>query len=100
MVGTNAPINVKKLYNVTVQEISRGGGYFDTKVGVLCARLFDMWALVKTQVENGLENIFILRGHNIDMSDQDVFILTYMDLHAKEGNKTNTREPLTAPQMR
>ena len=43
MVGTNASKNEKhKFYNSTVQAISRGGGYFATKVGALCANFVDM----------------------------------------------------------
>ena len=43
MVGTNASTNKNyKLYNSTVQNISRGEGYYTTKVGALCARFVDM----------------------------------------------------------
>ena len=48
MVGTNASTNEKhKLYNSTVQAISRGDGDCDTKVGALCDRLVDMVSPVK-----------------------------------------------------
>ena len=37
MVGTNVYKNDKrKFYNAMAQGISQGGGYYDTKVGVLC----------------------------------------------------------------
>ena len=38
---------------------------------------------VKTQLVNGLGKLFDLRGHNIDMSDQVIFVLTDMVLHDK-----------------
>ena len=55
-----------------VQEIPRGGGYCATKVGDLCGNFFDIRPLVKTQVENGLDNLFDSRGKNIDVSDQSI----------------------------
>ena len=54
---------------------------------------------LKTQVENELYKIFRFWGQNIDVSDQDVFVLQYMDLNDEEGNKTNMRDPLTASQI-
>ena len=51
---------------------------------------------MKTQVENGLIDLFDIRGHTIDMSDQDVFTLKYLVINDKEGNKINISDPLTA----
>ena len=48
-----------------------------------------MRARVKNHMENGLSKIFNLRGQNIDMSDQAVFILKDSGLHDEEGKKTN-----------
>ena len=57
MVGTNASADEnRKFYNSTVQAISRVGDCA-TKVGAMCAHFFDMWAPVKTQVENGLRKL-------------------------------------------
>ena len=51
MVVTNAYTNEKnRLYNSTVQAISRGVRYCNTKVGALCASFVDMGTPVKTQV--------------------------------------------------
>ena len=44
-----------------------------------------MRARVKNHMENGLSKIFNLRGQNIDMSDQAVFILKYLGFQNKEG---------------
>ena len=49
---------------------------------------------------NGLSKLFDLRGKTIDTSDQDVFTLKDSGLRDKEGNKINTRDPLTAAQRR
>ena len=50
MVGTNDYTNENhKFYKSTVQAISRGGGYCDTKVVSLCDHFFDMVSLVKSQ---------------------------------------------------
>ena len=43
---------------------------------------------VKTQVENGLNKLFSLRGYTIDVSDQVVFTLKDPGLHDEEGNKS------------
>ena len=51
----------RKFYKSTVQDISRGGGEYTTKVGTLCDRFVDMGALVKTQVENRLSKILGFR---------------------------------------
>ena len=61
---------------------------------------FYMEALVKRQVENGLNKIFHLRGLNIDVSDQAVFILKDSGLHDEEGKKTNVSYLLIAAQRR
>ena len=82
MVGTNASTNEKnKFYNSTVQAISRVGGDCDTKVGSLCARFVDMGSPVKTQVENGLSELFDFQGQTIDVPYQAVFILKDSGLH-------------------
>ena len=97
MVGTNASTNKKhKLYNSTVQSITRGGGDWATNVGSLCDRFVDMRAPVKTKVKNGLIKIFDSRGQTIDVSEQAVFILKDSGLHDEEGNKTNVSDPITA----
>ena len=41
--------------------------------------------LGEKQLENVLNRLFDFRGQNIDVSDQDVFVLTDEDLHEKEG---------------
>ena len=52
MVWTNAYKNENhKLYNSTVQSISRGVGYCAKFVGVMCVHFVDMGAPVKTQVK-------------------------------------------------
>ena len=51
---------------------------------------------MKTQVVNGLNNIFNFRGRTIDVYDQEVFILNYSGLHDDEGNKINISDSLTA----
>ena len=82
MVGTSAYNNEKhKLYNWTVQAISRGGGYFATKVVALCAQFVDMGPTVKTQLENGLSKLFDLQGQTIDTSEQEVLTLNDSGLH-------------------
>ena len=81
MVGTNASTNKKhKLYNLTVQDISRRGDCA-TKFGALCAGFFDMVSPVKTQVENGLYKIFNFQGHNIYLYNQEKFVLTDVGVH-------------------
>ena len=101
MVGTNASTNKNhKLYNSTVQEISRGGGDWATKVGALCDRFVYMGSPVKTQVENGMSKLFNFWGHTINTSEQAVFTLNYSVLHDEEVNKINTSDPLTAAQRR
>ena len=73
MVGTNNSTNENhKFYNSTVKAISRGGGDCSTKVGILCTCSGDMGSLVKTQVENGLSELFDLQGQTIDVSYQAV----------------------------
>ena len=95
MVGTNASTNKKhKLYNLTVQDISRRGDCA-TKFGALCAGFFDMVSPVKTEVENGPIKIFNLRGQSIDTSDQSIFTLKDSGLHYEEGNKIITSDQLT-----
>ena len=101
MVGTNASTNENnKFYNSTVQAISRGEGYCDTKVGALCARFVERGYSVKNQVENGLIKRFDLWGQTINTSDQYIFTLKDSGLHDEEGNKINTSDPLTAAQRR
>ena len=58
-----------------MQAISRVGGDCTINVGALCARFVDMVSPVKTQVENGLSNLFGFWGQIIDVSDQAGFIL-------------------------
>ena len=53
----------------------------NTKVVDLCACFFNMGALVKPQVENGLSKIFAFQGQAIDMSDQNIFTLKDSGLH-------------------
>ena len=55
---------------------------------------------LKTQVVNGLDRLFGLWGHNIDVSDQDVFILKNTGLRNDEGKKINISNPLTVYQRR
>ena len=75
-VGTNSSTNENhKFYNSTVLAISRGEGYFSSKVGDLCAHFVDMGYPVKNQVENGLSKLFDFRGKTMDRSDQAVFAL-------------------------
>ena len=59
-----------------------------------------MVAPVKTQVEKGLNKILDLRGHTIEVSDQDVFTLKYLGIHDEGGKKINISDPLTAAQRR
>ena len=76
MVERKSSTNKKhKLYNSTIQAVSRGGGDCATKVRALCAHFVNMGSLVKTQVENGLCNFFDLHCHTIDVSDQAVVVL-------------------------
>ena len=76
MVGTNDSTNKNnRFYNSTLQAISRGGGYCAAKVGEICDRFFDMGALVKTQVENGISKLFNLHGQTVDLYDQAIFDL-------------------------
>ena len=78
MVGNNASTNkTHKLYNSTVQDISRGGGYCATKVGALCACFVDIVSPVKTQVGNDIDRILNFQGQNIYVSDQSIFINIY-----------------------
>ena len=101
MVGTNYSTNEKhKFYNSTVQAISRGGGDFATNIGSLSARFVDMGAPVKSQVNNGISNIFDFRGQTIDVYDQYVFTLKDLDIHYQEGKKTDVRDLLTVGQRR
>ena len=82
MIRTNASTNENhKFYNSTVQEISRGGGDCATKFGALCTHFVDMVSPVKSQVENGLIEIFNFWGQNTDTSDQAVFTLKYSGLN-------------------
>ena len=82
MMKTNASTNEnQKFYNLTMQVISRIGGDCGTKVGSMCAHFVDMGSPVKTQVENGLSNIFYFRGHTIDVYYQAVFSLKDSDIH-------------------
>ena len=70
MVETNASTNEKhKLYNSTVQAISRGWGDCATNVGALCARFVDMGDPVKTQIKNALSKLFNFQVQTIDVSD-------------------------------
>ena len=99
MVGTNNPTNEKdKSYKKTAQAIIRRGQDCATKVGALCARFVDIVDPVKTHVKNGLNKIFDLQGQSIDVSDQDLFVLTHESLHEKEGRKTTIGDPLSEGQ--
>ena len=81
MVGTNAYTNEKnKLYNSTVQDVSRWVGYWSTKVGALCDSFVDMGDPVKIQVGNGISKLFDFRGQTVDLSDQAIFIFKYFGL--------------------
>ena len=78
MIVTNAYTNEKhKFYKSEVQGVSRGVGYYATKVGALCARFFGMGPTVKTNMENGLNKLFNLRGQTIEVFDQAFFTLNY-----------------------
>ena len=55
---------------------------------------------MKTQVENGLINIFDFQGQTINSSEQPVFTLKYLGLHDEQGKKINTIKPLTESQRR
>ena len=57
-----------------------------------------MGAPVKTEVVNGLKNLFGFQGETIDVFDQAVFTLKYSGLHDKEGKKINISYPLTVTQ--
>ena len=59
-----------------------------------------MRALVKTQVENGISELFDFRGQTIDASDKSVFILKYLGLNDEKGKKNNLSYPLTEGQGR
>ena len=83
-----------------MQDISKGGGDCTTKVGSLCACFVDMGSPVKSQLENGLREIFDFWRQTIDMSDQASFILKDSVLHDEEGKKTNVSNPLKAAQSR
>ena len=101
MVRVNSSINEKaQFYNSTVQYISREVVDYATKFGSLCARFVDMGAPVKTEVVNGLKNLFGFQGETIDVFDQAVFTLKYLGLHDKEGKKINISDPLTLTQRR
>ena len=81
MVGTNSYTKkIHKFYYSMVQDISRRVGDCSTKVGALCARFFDMWDLVKTQVENRLNKILKLRGQTIYVADQAILTFKYLGL--------------------
>ena len=58
--------------------------------------IFDMVALVKTQVENGLIKLFDFQRQTIDVFDQSIFTLKDSGLHDKEEKKINISDPLTA----
>ena len=93
MVGTNAYANEKhNFYDSTLQAISRGLGDCATKVVVMCACFVDMGAPVKTQVENGLIQLFNFRVHIIDTSEQTVFTLNYSGLHDKRPSPSRPEE--------
>ena len=83
-----------------MQDILRRGGYFATKVGAICAHFVDMGSLVKTQVGNGIIDLFDLRGQTIDVSDQAIIISKDSGIHDEEGNKTNVSKPITVGQRR
>ena len=101
MVGTNASTNKRhKVYNLTVQAISRGGGYCTTTVGALCGSFVDIGSPVKAQVENGLTKLFDFQDQTIDVSDQAIFILNYLGLRDEEVKKTDISDLLTAAQKR
>ena len=52
MVGTNASRNENyKFYKSAVQDISRGRGYFATKIGALYARFVEKGPTLNTQVK-------------------------------------------------
>ena len=101
MVRTNSYTNEQhKFYNSTLQAIIRGGGDCATKVVSVCACSIDMGSPVKTQVENGLSNLFDFHGQTIGVSDQAIFILKDSVLCDEEGKKTNVSDPLTVSQRR
>ena len=85
MVGINDYIDKKHhFHNGTVQDISQGGVYCRTKVGVLCAYSVDMAHPVKNWAGNGMQKIFNFWGHNIDVYDQYVFVITDVDHNDEE----------------
>ena len=82
MVGTNNYTNKNhKLYNLTVQAISRWGGDCAAKVESLFAYFVDMESLAKTHVGNWLSKIFNFQGQTIDVPGQAVFTLKYLVFH-------------------
>ena len=54
-----------------------------------------MGAAAKTQLENGLSDLFNFWGQTIDFSDQYFFTLKDSGLHDEEWNKINISNPLT-----
>ena len=57
-----------------------------------------MGDLVKTQVENGLSELFDFGVQTIYLSYPAIFILKDLVLRDEEGKKTNVSKPLTASQ--
>ena len=82
MVRTNASTNKKHMfYNKTSQSILQLGRDCATTVGFMCAHFVYVGNLVKTQVENDMDKIFYLQGHNIDVYNQVVFALIYVAIN-------------------
>ena len=95
MVGINDYENEKhKFQNTTMQDISQGGGCYTTDVGYICAHFFNMADTAKTQAENFMNKLFGFWGQNIDLSDQDVFVVTNVELHDQEGRNTTIGDPI------
>ena len=59
---------------------------------------FYMVSPVKTQMENGLNKLFNLRGQTIDVPGQAVFTLKASVLHDEEVNKIKIRNLIKSTQ--
>ena len=68
-----------------MQAISIVVGDWSTKVGALCAHFVEIWYPVKTQVGNGLSNIFGVQGQTIYVYYQATLNLKYSAFHDKDG---------------
>ena len=90
------------LYRLKAQFLQLNSAGHFKRWGRLCrkgrshvCRFFYMGSPVKTHVENGLNNIFNLRGQTIGVSDQAVITLKDSSFYDEEGRKPNTSKLLT-----